>query len=95
MGTKLKKLMRREEIENIDEDVLLESLAELEHDQWMEWAKGVLESEAESLTEEISKERQERWQKLFVPYADLSEEDKEDDRKYARKVIARLKKLAK
>ena len=64
----------------------LEQLASLEHDQWMEWAKSLLKSESG-----ISKSRKERWEKLFVPYAELSEESKEQDRVYARKILTILK----
>jgi hypothetical protein len=60
----------------------LEQLASLEHDQWMEWAKALLKSEPG-----ISKERKERWEKLFVPYSELTEESKEQDRIYARKIL--------
>ena len=64
-----------------EDSSILEKLSELEHDQWMEWAKNILESE------KINDERAERWKKLFIPYADLSEEDKEKDREWARKVL--------
>lgn len=60
----------------------LEQIAALEHEQWMEWAKALLKSEPG-----ISKERKERWAKLFVPYSSLSDESKEQDRVYARKII--------
>jgi hypothetical protein len=48
----------------------------------MGWAKDLLKSEPG-----ISKERKERWKKLFVPYEDLSEASKEQDRVYARKIV--------
>lgn len=57
---------------------LLEQLAKLEHDQWMEWSK--------SVADEVSEERRERWKKLWIPYDQLSEEMKEEDRIYARKI---------
>ena len=60
---------------------LLEAVAEFEHEQWMAWAKNLLEREPN-----ISQERKARWQKLFVPYAELSEEMKEADREWARGV---------
>jgi len=60
---------------------LLEKLAELEHDQWMHWATGLMQSE------ELSKERKQRWKKYLVPYINLDEETKEFDRIWARKVI--------
>lgn len=62
-------------------DPLLEQLASLEHDQWCAWAQGMVQTEA--LTPECVL----RWQGLFIPYADLSEMDKEKDRAWARKVL--------
>ena len=57
----------------------LEKLAELEHEQWMQWAKAVIG--------EVSPERRERWNNFFIPYVYLSEEVKSLDRKWARKVM--------
>jgi len=56
-------------------------LAALEHDQWVQWAKDIAE------TEDITPERVEKWKKLFVPYSKLSEEDKDKDREWAVKVL--------
>jgi len=61
------------------EQELLEKLAELEHQQWEAWSKEV--------AIEVSEERRRRWQALWVPYADLSEAAKEQDRVWARKVL--------
>ena len=69
-----------ESVKTDPDDEILEKLADLEHKQWMAWAKDILKSE------DINKERAERWKKLFVPYKDLSEEMKELDREWARKV---------
>jgi hypothetical protein len=63
------------------EKELLEKLAELEHQQWMAWAKKVLERE------NISPETRSRWESCFVPYADLPDDIQEFDREYARKAI--------
>jgi len=63
------------------DEELAEKLAAVEHEQWMEWAKSIMEEE------EISPDRRERWEGYMVPYAELSEEDKESDREYARKVL--------
>jgi hypothetical protein len=65
-----------------DDRSLVERLAELEHEQWQTWARAVLD--------EVSPERRLRWQAYFVPYADLPEEVKEQDRVWARKVIEAL-----
>lgn len=61
---------------------LLEKLAELEHDQWVEWSKALVQTE-----KRLSFSRIERWKKLWKPYAELTEAEKESDRKYAAKVL--------
>jgi hypothetical protein len=61
----------------------LETLAALEHDQWVEWSRTVA---AQGLTPE----RLARWERYWVPYAELDEETKEHDRKWARLVLAIL-----
>ncbi len=61
---------------------LIEKLADLEHKQWMYWAKDILK------TENITKERAKRWrEESFKPYKDLTEEQKDMDREWARKVL--------
>jgi hypothetical protein len=61
---------------------LLERLAELEHEQWVAWARAV--------AGEVSAERRTRWQAFFVPYAELTEQAKEEDRIWARRVLELL-----
>lgn len=61
---------------------ILEELAELEHQQWQQWAQNSINKR--NVPEQVKS----RWQKYFVPYQDLSEEVKELDRVYARKVLA-------
>lgn len=63
-------------------DEVLERLAEHEHNQWIAWSKQI------SKSENISKDRLVRWKKLWVPYSKLSEQEKEQDRKWARKALA-------
>lgn len=65
---------------------LLEELSSLEHEQWILWAKNILEYE------NISKERRTRWEKYFVPYGDLEENVKNLDRVFARKSLKLLEK---
>ena len=60
---------------------LLEKLAEIEHEQWMTWAAKLME------TETLSPERLERWKKCMIPYKDLTEELKNYDRDWARKIL--------
>lgn len=64
------------------EEELLERLAEVEHEQWMHWSQ--------SVAAEVSAERRQRWQACWVPYEDLPEEEKEQDRIWARKVLEAL-----
>jgi len=69
----------------MDDYQLIELLADIEHQQWMNWATTVMN------TESISDERKERWKSYMVPYHQLSEEIKEYDREYARKVWSAVK----
>lgn len=78
----LEKIQRVVEIDkDVSDEELIEKLAALEHEQWVFWAKDILK------TEDINKERADQWEKLFVPYDELTEEMKEEDRKWARKVL--------
>lgn len=64
---------------------VLETLAADAHERWMRWAKTLLENEPG-----ISEARRARWQKVFVPYDDLPETIKEQDRKEARLALKAL-----
>jgi len=64
-----------------NEELLLEKLAALEHEQWIEWAKDLIDKG------NVDKERADNWEEKMIPYIELSEEDKEMDREFARKVI--------
>lgn len=57
-----------------------ESLAELDHEQWLSWAGAVLE--------EVPPERQQRWKKYFVPYEELDDSVKDLDRKWGNKILS-------
>lgn len=61
---------------------LLETLAKQEHDQWMEWAKTLMEKEPG-----LSPERVARWKAYMVPYNELTDDVKEFDRIWARKTL--------
>ena len=63
---------------------LIEEIARFEHLQWVEWSKAIAEVET------ISPERLARWKKLWVSYSTLPEEQREADRKYARRVLKHL-----
>ncbi len=66
-----------------------EQLAALEHEQWMEWASSIIKTEA------ITKDRTQRWQGLMIPYAYLTEEQKDQDRIWADKSIELIEPLIK
>ncbi|KKN03724.1 hypothetical protein LCGC14_1104830 [marine sediment metagenome] len=56
-----------------------EGLAEIEHEQWIVWSKAVAPA--------VSPERRARWAKLWIPYSELTEEQKDQDRVWADKVL--------
>jgi hypothetical protein len=58
---------------------LLEKLAELEHRQWMSWVRAV--------GKDVTPQQQAKWAPLMIPYSELSENSKEQDREWARKVL--------
>ena len=62
-----------------------ESLAEIEHEQWIAWSKNIAE------TESITSERLARWKELWRPYAELTEAEKDQDREWADRVLQALK----
>ena len=65
-----------------EENKFIEELAELEHKQWMEWSKNIAKKE------KLSSGRTTRWKDLWISYSDLPEDVKEQDRVWARKVLA-------
>lgn len=59
-----------------------ENIAELAHRLWTYWSQHIAEEE------DISEDRLERWEDLWIPYEALSEEDKEDDRRLVQKFLS-------
>jgi len=59
-----------------------EKLADLEHRQWMSWTKYLVENH------DIPEELEEKWKKNWEDYENLSEEEKDKDRKWADKAVA-------
>ena len=66
------------------ENSLLERLAALEHEQWIEWTHLVVGQERNN---EISLHLLKKWEKNWIPYDKLPENLKEFDRVWARRVI--------
>jgi hypothetical protein len=80
---------------------LAEHLAALEHEQWMEWSKVLIRQLTDGqrfmndmavISDNVHKKHQ-RWLPLWVPYDELSEEMKEEDRKWARKVLTVIREM--
>lgn len=75
---------------NIKKKKMIEELEELEHEQWIKWAKDILK------TENITEERAKRWEKeSFKPYKNLTEEQRDMDREWANKVLKIVNKYEK
>jgi len=67
-------------------NILVETLAAIEHEQWVAWSREL------AFKENISSERLARWRKHWIPYNELPEETKEQDRVWARKVLEAIEK---
>jgi hypothetical protein len=65
-----------------EQTILREQLAELEHEQWRMWSTELANKEM------LSPERMIRWKKLWIPYSELSDAEKEHDRVWADKTLA-------
>lgn len=62
-------------------DILREKLAELEHKQWTEWSKTLVSLEM------LTPQRIERWKRLWTPYDQLTEDEKDSDRVWANEAL--------
>jgi len=73
---------------NLDEreKKAIEELSNLEHEQWVAWSKALY------LKETLSVGRIFHWQECWKPYLALTEEQKEQDRVWARKLLPIIKK---
>ena len=66
---------------SFNEDDLIESLAELEHKQWVHWTRYMLDNHLD--VSHIA-----RWRRQTnTPYSELSEQEKESDRAWAKKIL--------
>lgn len=61
---------------------LIEKLAQLEHSQWVDFAK--------SVSDYVPEEQRKRWEMYFGVYNFLPEDVKEHHRNYARKVLEEI-----
>ena len=64
-------------------DKLIEALAEIEHEQWSHWSRAV--------ADHVTPATRTKWQRAWKNYSDLTEELKEADRVWARKVVTLLR----
>ena len=62
---------------------LVEELARIEHEQWRHWSQAV--------AAEVPSATRDKWRGSWVDYAELTEELKDADRVWARKVAALLR----
>jgi hypothetical protein len=62
---------------------VVEALAEIEHEQWQHWSQAV--------ATEVCPLTREKWRASWVEYNQLTEEMKEADRLWARKVVTLLR----
>lgn len=71
-------------MERLESEELVESLASIEHEQWIRWSSEI------AYREEICDDTLDRWRDYWVPYSDLPEKSKEHDRVWARKALAAI-----
>ena len=62
---------------------LVEALVEIEHEQWMHWSQAV--------AGQVSDVTRDKWRRSWLAYAELTDEVKEADRVWARKVTTLLR----
>lgn len=65
------------------DEVLMEELSDQIHEQWRYWISYLIDEFGDDLPEELV----ERWREDDVPYSDLSDDEKDKDRKWAKKYI--------
>lgn len=82
----------------MSKEELIEALADKEHESWAGWMDYLLESAAISTSQDVTSlsfptERVEHWRRqIKTPYAELSEQEKESDRKEVRKILPIIEK---
>lgn len=79
--------------EKLEDDTAVEALADVAHESWAGWMRYLFEKSTDNPdgTVTIPVDQVERWRRqVDTPYNELSEEEKESDRKEARKYIAAM-----
>ena len=61
---------------------LIEALAEIEHEQWMHWSTAA--------AADVPAATRTKWRRSWVDYDEMTDDLKEADRVWARKVVALL-----
>jgi hypothetical protein len=72
---------------------MIEKIAQLEHLQWIEWSKNMKEfllSIRNNSNKILIDAKITSWEKCWVDYSKLNEEEKEKDREWARKILKLL-----
>jgi len=77
---KVVELVKRGEAAVLDNQI--EPLAELAHRLWTYWSQHITEEE------DISEDRLERWEGLWIPYEAMGEEDQEDDQRLVKRFLS-------
>ena len=72
----------------MNEEELIDKLADIFHDAWVHWSKTTAQAEM------ISSKRYLRWRRRWVPYDELPNDMKEENRKWARSALKILKDLS-
>lgn len=62
----------------------IEEVSEMIHNLWWLWSTGI------AATEDLTKDRTDRWKTMWVSYKKLSEEDKDIDRELANRYFREL-----
>lgn len=81
-----------------EDSALIETLAAIEHERWSGWMRHLFSKcvfveydGGENVAAQIPHKWRERWaQQMNTPYSELSEEEKESDRREVRKTLAAL-----
>jgi len=82
---------------NSKENMFLERLSEIEHNQWIHWSKTIwdrletikraIEADDKRTALFLLEEQRNKWDKNWIPYKQLDEKTKEFDRVWAKKVL--------